>query len=177
MRHVEPILEKSQLAPEHHGVYESIASSRGGIPEMFGVLLHDPAVADRIARLGEQIRFDSQLPASVKEIVILTVAAQMPGSYFWKFHLPLARDSGVSEELIGFIEGGSAATGDDGKILAYVRDVVACRPPAPDIVKALIARFGASGLVSLTSTAAYYVMLISFTAALGLSAGIQRPSG
>ena len=63
--------------------------------ELFRLLLHDPKLADRIAQLGSQIRFNSLLSADVQEILILTVAAELPGSYFLQFHHPLAQAAGV----------------------------------------------------------------------------------
>lgn len=169
MIQLRPILDKGGLAPEYHAIYDSISSSRGGVSELFGLLLHDPKLADCIAQLGHQIRFDSPLSADVKEVVILTVAAELPGSYFWNFHAPLARRAGVSDGLMRAIKSKDDVPGDDGRLLDYIRSVIACRTPKPDVGDALLKRFGASGIVALTSTISYYVMLISFMAAFGLS--------
>jgi 4-carboxymuconolactone decarboxylase len=166
---IQPILEKSQLTLAHHDIYNAIALSRGGMSELFGLLLHDPKLADRVAQLGGQIRFNSSLSADVQEIVILTVAAELPGSYFWEFHHPLAQAAGVPEELIETIKKKDDAFGDNGQLISYARAVLTCKRPAPDIFDALVNRFGVPGVVTLTSTISYYVMLISFLSTFGMS--------
>jgi 4-carboxymuconolactone decarboxylase len=169
MMRIQPILDKSELTSTHHGIYNEIALSRGGVSELFGLLLHDPKVADRIAQLGSQIRFGSPLSADVQEVLILTVAAELPGSYFWQFHHPLAKAAGVTDELIEAIKNKDDAPGDSGQLIEYARAVLACKQPAPEIFDAVLNRFGVPGIVTVTSTVSYYVMLISIMAAFGMS--------
>lgn len=172
---VQPILKKSQLAPAYHDIYNAIALSRGGMSELFGLLLHDPKLADRVAELGSQIRFNSPLSADVQEIVILTVAAELPGSYFWRFHRPLAQAAGVPEELIDAIKNKDDVPGENGQLISYARAVLACKRPAPEIFDVVLNRFGIPGIVTLTSTVSYYVMLISVLATFGMSGPLATP--
>jgi 4-carboxymuconolactone decarboxylase len=174
---IQPILDKSQLAPADHGIYNEIASSRGGMSELFGLLLHEPKLADRIAQLGSLIRFSSPLSADVQEILILTVAAELPGSYFWQFHRPLAQAAGVPEELIEAIKNRDDIPGDTGQLISYARDVLACKSPAPEIFDAILKRFGVRGIVTVTSTVSYYVMLISIMATFGMSKSLAQIGG
>lgn len=177
MTQVSPIQDRGQLAPEHQRIYDEISASRGGMSELFGLLLHDPKLADRIAQLGHQIRFESSLSDEVKEIAILTVAAELPGSYFWNFHVPLARAAGVSDNLIRAIKSKSEVQGADGQLLAYVRNVIACRAQSPVLVKALLVRFGPLGIVALTSTVGYYEMLIAIMTAFELTGPVLNSDG
>jgi len=174
---IQPILDKSQLAPAHHGIYNEIASSRGGMSELFGLLLHDPKLADRIAQLGSLIRFGSPLSADVQEILILTVAAELPGSYFWKFHLPLAQAAGVSEKLIKAIRDKDDVSGENGQLIKYARAVLTCKCPPPEIFDLILNRFGPPGIVTVTSTVSYYMMLISIMTAFGMSEPLEPAGG
>jgi 4-carboxymuconolactone decarboxylase len=174
---IRPILDKSQLAPADHDIYNEIALSRGGMSELFGLLLHDPQMADRVAQLGSQIRFSSPLSADVQEILILTVAAELPGSYFWQFHRPLAQTAGVPEDLIEAIKNRVEIQGDSGQLVSYARAVLACKCPAPEIFDAILERFGVPGIVTVTSTVSYYVMLISIMTTFGMSKSLTQNSG
>jgi hypothetical protein len=52
MARVKQITSKNELSDEHHGIFDSIASSRGRISGPFSVLLHSPEIAGRAAHLA-----------------------------------------------------------------------------------------------------------------------------
>ena len=67
--------------------------------------------------------------------------------------------------------------GDNGQLIKYARAVLACKCPAPEIFDAVLNRFGVPGLVTVTSTVSYYVMLISIMVAFGMSASLPPIGG
>jgi 4-carboxymuconolactone decarboxylase len=56
-----PAARREELSAESQAVYDRIAATRGGLRGPYGVLLHHAALADRVAALGEQLRFRSGL--------------------------------------------------------------------------------------------------------------------
>ncbi len=64
-----PLMDKKEtLPPEHHGIYDAIAQSRGQVRGPFATLLHSPQIAERTAHLGTYIRFESQLDPKIIEL-------------------------------------------------------------------------------------------------------------
>ncbi len=92
-----PNVTREQLSPEHHAFYDSIASSRGSVRGPYGVLLQSPDLAARVAHTGSFVRFDLDLPESLKETVIITTAREIKNQYEFAAHARLARQQGVPE--------------------------------------------------------------------------------
>ena len=73
-----PDLTRDQLKPEDRQYYDAIAGSRGGsVRGPYGVLLHSPDLATRVAHTGTYVRFDLDLPESLKELIIITTAREI----------------------------------------------------------------------------------------------------
>ena len=113
-----PNLEKDQLKPEDLQFYESIADSRGSVRGPYGVLLHSPDLAARVAHTGTYVRFNLDLPESLKETIIITAAREIRSQYEFAAHARLARQAvqlgyaetvGISALILGFL--GDLVTG------------------------------------------------------------------
>ncbi|MGH7279763.1 MAG: carboxymuconolactone decarboxylase family protein [Candidatus Rokuibacteriota bacterium] len=158
-----PLIERrSDLAPEHHGVFDAIAQSRGRIAGPFAVMLHSPVVADRAGQLGAYIRFESTLSAADRELAVIAAAREMDCAYEWAYHAPLARQAGVREEAITVVrERGLLGrfTTAEAEIVDYVRQVLRRHQVDETLFAALRTRLGVQGLVELTATVGYYTML------------------
>jgi 4-carboxymuconolactone decarboxylase len=70
----------------------------------FNAMLASPSVGTALQRLGVVIRYQSDLPDLVRELVILTVAAHLGSDFEWYAHEPLARRSGLSDEIIAAVK-------------------------------------------------------------------------
>ncbi|MCH8745745.1 MAG: carboxymuconolactone decarboxylase family protein, partial [Chloroflexi bacterium] len=68
---------REELKPEEYEFYDSIASSRGSVRGPYGVLLHSPDLAARVAHTGAFVRFNLDLPESLKETIIITTAREI----------------------------------------------------------------------------------------------------
>ena len=122
-----PNLEKEQLRPEDHQFYESIADSRGSVRGPYGVLLHSPDLAARVAHTGTYVRFNFDMSEALKETIIITTAREIRSQYEFSAHARLARQAGVSDETIKAIANGSAPaglSGDEELLVKYVKELV-----------------------------------------------------
>jgi len=162
MARVPLITTKDELPAEHHAAFDLITQSRGRVAGPFGVLLHSPEAAKRIAHLGAYIRFESALSGEQRELAILATARAMDCRYEWAAHVPLARKAGVRGEAIAAIRDKRAPAGltpAEAEIVQYATVLLRVHRVSDAAYEALRARFGTQALVELTATAGYYAMI------------------
>src|SRR5579862_7076122 len=97
------VTSKSQVAPEHHGAYDTIAASRGAVQGPFLMFMHSPEVAERVAHLGAYVRFQGDLDMRVRVLAAMTVAREFHAMYVWGAQTGGARRLGVPETTIAAI--------------------------------------------------------------------------
>ena len=81
---------------------------RGSVRGPYGVLLHSPKLAARVAHTGSYVRFDFDIPEALKEVIIIATAREIRNQYEFAAHARLARGHGVTEETIVAIARGAA---------------------------------------------------------------------
>src|ERR671936_582219 len=124
MARVDQITEKSQLSPEHHALYDRIAAARGRVAGPYSILLHAPAVADKVDRVSAALRDRSELSAQEFVLTALAVARAKDCLFVWSVQAPAARRAGLSEQVIGAIRDRGALADDQADIVAYAQQVV-----------------------------------------------------
>lgn len=158
-----PLIEKKEsLPPEHRGIYDAIAKSRGAVRGPFAALLHSPEIAERTAHLGAYIRFESQLDPKTIELATLAAAREAECSFEWAAHVGHAAKAGVPQETIRAIHQRKAPEGlsrDDAQIVSYVQELLRSHRVSEPTFQALRGRLAVRGLVELTATIGYYAML------------------
>jgi 4-carboxymuconolactone decarboxylase len=95
--------DRDSLAPEDQAVWDRIAAVRGGVRGPFGVLMHVPQLADRVRALEDYFRFDAEMPAADRELVILVAAREMEARYAWARHEHRAHAEGTRPEAIAAV--------------------------------------------------------------------------
>ena len=153
---------RAELDPEAQAVYDQIAGTRGGVVGPFGVLLHHPPLCERVAALGEQLRFRSSLPPADRELAILTVGRELEAAYEWYAHEIIARREGTRPEAIVVLRDGKPTTGLTSRE-SLIIDTVRALQRAHRLTRAEFARaeveLGRKGLVELITLAGYYGMV------------------
>jgi 4-carboxymuconolactone decarboxylase len=156
----EPTPER--LDAEGRAVHDRIARSRGALRGPYGVLLHHPALADRVAALGEQIRFRSGLPGPERELAILTAGREVDAPYEWAAHEPIARREGTRPEAIAVVRDGrptAGLTAREALLVETVRALVRTRGLTAEEFARAQAELGPRGLVELVTLVGYYGMI------------------
>lgn len=161
-RRIPHVVERSALSEEARQHYDHILETRGRVSGPFNVLLNSPEVAGRVGRLGAYLRFDGTLPASQREVAILTTAREFDCAYEWSVHEELAREAGVSSATVNAVREG-APLGDvpesEARIVRYVREVLRRNEISDDTFNAVSDEFGTRATTELTATIGYYGML------------------
>ena len=121
--------------------------------------MHHPALAERVADLGEYLRFDATLPGYLRELAILITARHVAQPFEWVMHAPVATKEGLPDDVIERIR----ARGDLSTLPArYVRAArvvqhVLARESVPQPLQDHIQQeVGVTGLVELVVLAGYY---------------------
>jgi 4-carboxymuconolactone decarboxylase len=88
------------LGPEARRIYEHIAAKRGAVRGPFAALMHHPSLAEKVADVGEYLRFSSTLPGDIRELAILVTARTVGQAYEWVAHAPIGQREGLPDEVI-----------------------------------------------------------------------------
>ena len=157
-----PNVTRDQLKPEEQKFYDSIADSRGSVRGPYGVLLHSPDLAARVAHTGSYVRFNLDLPESLKETVIIATAREIKNQYEFAAHARLARQAGVSENTIQAIARGAAPqglSGDEEKLVRYVHELLRNHKISDATFNAVKDRFGVQKTLELTALIGHYLLV------------------
>lgn len=96
-------------------------------PGPFGVLLHSPELAARIARVGAYVRYESSVPRPLRELAILVTAAGWECAYEWVAHEPIAKEEGVGAAAIDVAMGRSSRSElaePEATVVRYVQELL-----------------------------------------------------
>jgi 4-carboxymuconolactone decarboxylase len=168
------------LDPAARKIYERIAAKRGKIRGPYAPLMHHPALAGRVADLGEYLRFDATLPGDLRELAILITARHVAQPFEWFAHAPIGKKEGLPDDVIELIR----ARGDLSKLPArYVRAArvvqhVLARESVPQALQSQVEQeVGITGVVELIVLAGYYqtIAAVLFAFDVPLPDGMPSP--
>jgi 4-carboxymuconolactone decarboxylase len=157
-----PEPSREQLEPAARILYDQIASTRGETRGPFMVLLHHPALCERVAALGELLRFRSGLPGADRELAILAAGREVEALYEWAAHEPLALREGTRAEAIEVVREGQPTDGlrpREAIIVGTIRALYRAHGLTAAEFARAEAEFGRQGLVELVTLAGYYGMI------------------
>ena len=103
MQRIQPAAAESD--PQLAAAYDRITKTRGYVSNILMSLSHAPKGLERFAAFGEYVRYDTELPGRVRELVVLTVARG--NEYAWQHHYPHAVKAGVKKEELDALHAGN----------------------------------------------------------------------
>ncbi len=139
-----------------------IAGPRKGVYGPFVPLLRSPVLLDRVARVGEYLRFESVLDARVRELVTCAAARHVSNQFEWAMHAPLAIAAGVSAAAIESLRQGAAPkelAADEAAALDFAQEILRCDGVSDAGYGAALRHFGEQGVVELATLVGYFVMV------------------
>jgi 4-carboxymuconolactone decarboxylase len=174
-----PDLTRDQLKAEDQQYYDAIAGSRGGsVRGPYGVLLHSPDLATRVAHTGTYVRFDLDLPETLKELIIITTAREIQSQYEFAAHARLARQAGLAESTIQAVATGTAPqglAGEEAILVRYVQELLRHHKISDATFNAVQERYGTQKTVEITALVGHYLLVgqILLAFEVDLPAGIK----
>lgn len=151
-----------ELTPAQRSAVDQIcAGPRGALFGPFVPLLRAPELMTRLQLVGEYLRFESSLPDHLRELVILLVARDWDQSFEWGHHVPLARQTGLDEEVVAAIGARGRPTGPDDvcALWRFVEEIVRDHAVSGDTFSRAVALVGDTGVVEVIVTVGYYTTL------------------
>jgi 4-carboxymuconolactone decarboxylase len=173
MPRVPPITGTADVAPEHHAVVAAVERVFGNVRGPFSMLLHSPALAERILPLVSFFRDESVVEAPLRSVAILTAVRERQAAYVWAAQVGAARRNGLREAVIDLIraQGDPASLPPDERdIVAYTRQLMRTNRVDQAVFDALQGRHGTRWMVELTAAANYFALLAGIVNAFEVAA-------
>jgi len=102
-----PAVEPASMTEAQAAAAAIVANGpRGSVRGPFAVLLNSPGAFSAVQALGTYLRFESTMPANLRELAILTTARHWHQEYEWQVHAVLAEEAGLSTRAIAAIAAG-----------------------------------------------------------------------
>lgn len=161
---IEPVADREPLDAAGKQAWDAVAERRGGrVGGPFGVLMHSPAAAERVARVGDHVRFDLDMVPAERELAIIAVAREFDVDVEWAGHTRIAIEAGLPEATVDVVANRGDASGltpNEAQIITYVREILGPKRRVSEATfKALQSRLGDRTMVDLSVLVGYYSML------------------
>jgi len=103
-----PLPPMESMTPEQKAAAQALIDGpRKGVYGPFLPLMRSPVLLDRVARVGEYLRFESVLDARIRELVTAAAARHVGNQFEWHMHAPLAVKAGVDAGAIDALRQGA----------------------------------------------------------------------
>lgn len=153
---------REALAPADQAIWDEIVGSRGRVIGPYLPLMKVPALAQRVAALGEQLRFHSLLPGADRELAILATGREVGAKFEWAAHEPIARREGTRSEAIEAVRSQGpldALSGRERLIITVVRSLYRDHALSDTLHAQAIKDLGEQTLVELVTLTGFYGLI------------------
>lgn len=166
-----PLVEPG-TRPELAEIEESILAQRGEIAVLYKALLNSAPIASGWEKMLTAVRNHTQVPADLRELVILRVAVLNRASFEFDAHAPHALRAGVSAEKIEAVRtwpGTKNMFSADEQLVLELTDAMTRDIDVPGaLMQRVQQRFDPRGVVEVVATVAAYNMVSRFLVALNI---------
>lgn len=166
-----PYPSKDELNPEQRKFWDMLTLGERGfytggpdtkqLPDLYNAWLQFPPLGNVATTLGQEIRTRSELPGKLRELIVLTTSAHFGARVEYDFHVPFARDQGLSDALIEAIGKKEVPVfGDEAERIVYQanRQLMITATLEPETREQLISLLGFPGLMQVVATVTLYVV-------------------
>jgi 4-carboxymuconolactone decarboxylase len=143
-------------------VHNILAGPRGAMGGPFNVLLRSPEMGDLAQQLGAYARFDSSLPATLREMAIIMTARHWTADFEWYAHKNAALEAGLDLAIADAIALGrrpAAMQADEAALYDFCAELLDMHRITDATFAATLAALGERGIVDVIGTIGYYSMV------------------
>ena len=151
------------LAAADQRFLDRVIRTRGWISPVFGLLLHTPDVAERIAAIGEFFLYQTILPPARKALAWLVTARELDCNYAWASGVASARAAGLDPQLVDAIEHGKPlvrASDEEKTLVDFCLQLLRGNHHVADATyDAVVTRCGVQQTVQISTAVGYVAMM------------------
>jgi 4-carboxymuconolactone decarboxylase len=155
-----PPLKWSQLNEQQKTMMRHVLDGPRTAPNgPFNVMLRAPAMGDFAQELGAQVRFNSSLPAPLREMAILMAARHWTAHYEWNAHKTAALTAGLNPDIVAAIAAGERPKSlqpNEAALHRFCSELLETTRVGDDTFAAAKAAFGEQGVAEIIFTLGYY---------------------
>ena len=162
MPRIQPIVAKTDMAPEHQPVFDQVWDVFGRVRGPFSMLLHSPKLAERLLPMVPFAREGMIVEPQLRQIAVLAMVREKDANYVWAAQVDVAHRVGLREAVIDLLRAKGDPAGlepDERDIVVYARQLMRTNRVEQPVFDALLKHHGAQWLVELTAVANFYVAL------------------
>lgn len=165
-----PVLKKDGLDSAQRVLWDELTLGPRGfytggaeaerLPDLYNAWLQFPEFGELMLRLGDALRTRATLPGRVRELIVLTTSALLGARVEFDFHVPFAKNEGLSDALIAAIGANEPPPfADEAERIVYQANVQLLRTAAltPEMREEAIALLGHRGVTELIATITLYI--------------------
>ncbi|MCF1469602.1 carboxymuconolactone decarboxylase family protein [Agrobacterium vitis] len=172
-------LQLEDMSPAQQSVAEEAKSGRRGhIPAPLRAWIHSPELGARAERLGEFVRYNTELGADLSELAILVVARDWGAIFEWDAHKREALKAGIEPHVIEAIRTRTtpAFPSDKARIVyCYTKTLLETRFIPSPLHDEAVTALGQAGLAELVGVVGYYTFVAMTLNAFEI--GVEEGSG
>ena len=159
-----PLPAQADMTPAQRAAAQALIDGpRKGVFGPFLPLLRSPVLLDRVAKVGEYLRFDSVLDVRIRELATCAAARHVGNQFEWHMHAPLAAKAGVDASALDALRQGARPTvglaEDEALALDFTLELLHTHGSSELTYGRALQRFGEQGVVELTALVGYFVMV------------------
>lgn len=135
---------------------------RGNLDGPFLAWVHSPELAGHAQRLGAFCRYGTRLELRLTELAILFTASWWRSQAEWQIHEPIAREAGVSDEVIEALREAREPTferGDERLVYRFGKTLYVTQRVDDALYREAVEAFGEPGVVELVGVLGYYALV------------------
>ena len=158
-----PLPATEAMSPAQRAAAQALIDGpRKGVFGPFIPLMRSQELLNRVASLGEHLRFASSLDARVRELVTCAAARHVGNQFEWLTHLALATKAGVDEAALEALRVGARPRGladDEECALDFALELLRTNGCSDPTYAATVGRFGEQGVLDLTALVGYFTLI------------------
>lgn len=156
------IQSKADVPAGGEGAADAVLKIFGHIRGPFSVLLHSPALAEKLAPMVGFVRDDTIVEPVLRFVAILAATRECDAPYVWAAQVAQARKHNISEDLISHIRAQKSAEllpAAERDVFNYALQLTRTHKVDEALFKTLNERHGTKWLVELTATLNFFVFV------------------
>jgi len=158
-----PLLTLEQLSETQQSLGEQIVKiSRVGLGGPYNPMLRSPTFGQRMFDLLAYLRWQTSVPLRLNELAILIIARQWRSQVEWFAHSAIAREAGLSPDVIAEIKTKrrpSNMAPDEAAVFDFVTELTVQHEVSDATFAQARAHFSEQQIVDLTATAGTYITI------------------